>query len=125
MTPLRQRTFEKQRRFPPPKYQLPSCRSRASQHPLPRPDFRQREGDQGTAEALRCQPEVGREVGLLDGDWGVAEALCCQPEVGCEVVLLDWDWSVAEARCCQPEVGCEVVLLDWDWNVAEARCCQL
>ena len=37
--PLRQRTFEKQRRFPPPKYQLPSCRSRASQHPLPRLTF--------------------------------------------------------------------------------------
>ena len=74
-----------------------------SQPASPSPaDFRQREGDQGTAEALRCQPEVG-----------------------CEVVLLDWDWSVAEARCCQPEVGCEVVLLDWDWNVAEARCCQL
>ena len=31
----------------------------------------------------------------------MAEALRCQPEVGCEVVLLDWDWSVAEARCCQ------------------------
>ena len=37
-------------------------------------------------------------LGLGDG---TAEALRCQPEVGCEVVLLDWDWNVAEARCCQ------------------------
>ena len=44
----------------------PPTKPQTSQHPLPRPDFRQREGDQGTAEALRCQPEVGCEVVLLD-----------------------------------------------------------
>ena len=33
---LKQRTFEKQRRFPPAKNQLPSCRVVANRHPSPR-----------------------------------------------------------------------------------------
>ena len=33
---LRQRIFEKQRRFPPAKNQLPSCRVVANRHPSPR-----------------------------------------------------------------------------------------
>ena len=67
---LKQRTFVKQRRFPPAKNQLPSCRVLANRHPSPRLFDSGREVVMGVWGFWRkCGVDEGWRIEWIPGSW--------------------------------------------------------